>query len=85
MLNKNLNKHLKNHKNKDKQKHYGPIDTYRKFAIAIKAGRIPFTTVTEATRKYNRQYTIVSKATRESCQNFSERKLDDKKVLNIKY
>ena len=47
MLNKNLKKYLKNHKNKYKQKPYGPTDTYRKFVIVIKEGRVPYTTITK--------------------------------------
>ena len=74
MLNKNLNKHLKNHKNKDKQKPYGPTNTYRKFVIVIKGGRVPFTTVTEESREYNKQYATFTEATYECCQFFSKRK-----------
>ena len=85
MLNKNLNMHLKNHKNKDKQKPYGLIDTYRKFTTVIKTGRIPFTTITEATHEYNRKYATVTKETHECYQKISKRKMNDKKVLNIKY
>ena len=46
--------HLKNHKNKGKQKPYGLTDTYRESVLVIKAGHVPYTTVTKVTHVYNR-------------------------------
>ena len=85
MLNKNLNRHLKNHKNKDKQKPYGPTNTYRKFVTIIKVGRVPYVTVTEATRVYNRKYATITEGTHVCCQKISKRKTTDIKVLNMEY
>ena len=82
MLNKNLNMHLKYHKNKDKQKPYGLIDPYKKFTTVIKARCVPFTIVTEATLEYNRKCMTITEETRKCCQNFSKRKMNDMKVLN---
>ena len=68
MLNKNLNKHMKNHKNKDKQKPYRPTDTYRKSVNVIKAGRVPYATVTKATRVYTGKYATIAEANHVCCQ-----------------
>ena len=45
--------------NKGQEKPYWLTDTYRKFATVIKAARVPYTTVPEATHEYNRQFVTV--------------------------
>ena len=76
---------MRNHKNKDKKKPYRPTKTYKKSMTVIKAGRVPYATVTKASHIYNSKYVIVTEATCVCYQKFSKMKTTDKKVLNMEY